>query len=108
MGLKGSGWVQSSIESARRKLSAKPASNVLPFHSVGIRIRKTITKQVIQRYFYIHGAILLIYEIDNVDDGHGHPLNICKIVPSTIVHRCYTRSYAVLRVTVEGKMDAFP
>ena len=44
MGRKGSGWMQSSIESARRKLSVNPVSNAFPFHSVGIRIRQTIIK----------------------------------------------------------------
>lgn len=108
-GLKGSRRVQSNIESTRRKLSVKPASNVLPSHSVGIRIRKTITKQVVQRYLPIYGANLSIYEIENVDDGHGH-------FPTYLRHSskydrtfCYKRSYAVERGDRQrGRWMPFP
>lgn len=103
MGLKGSRRVQSNIESARRKLSVKPASNVLPSHSVGIRIRKTITKQVVQRYLPIYGANLSIYEIENVDMGTGTSLNICDIVPSMIVHFVISDPMPSRGATVRGE-----
>ena len=95
--------MQSNIESARRKLSVKPASNALPSHSVGIRIRKTITKQVVQRYLPIYGANLSIYEIENVDMGTGTSLNICDIVPSMIVHFVISDPMPSRGATVRGE-----
>lgn len=95
MGFKDSGRVQSSIENTRRKHSAKRASNVRLFHSVGIRIRKTITKQVVQRYLPIYGAILSIYEIDNVDDVHGHYPKYLQNSPEHVEHFCYKRTPSV-------------
>lgn len=81
MGFKDSGRVQSSIENTRRKHSAKRASNICLFHSVGIRIRKTIIKQVVQRYLPIYGAILFMRLITSMM-CMGITLNICKIAPS--------------------------
>lgn len=91
MGFKDSGRVQSSIENTRRKHSAKRASNICLFHSAGIRIRKTITKQVVQRYLpHLRGYF--IYEIDNVDDVHGHYPKYLQNSPEHVEHFCYKRT----------------
>lgn len=60
VGLKGFRRVQTGIESARRQFSAKPASNVLTFHSAGIRIGRTIIKKLFKGIFLSTGLFINI------------------------------------------------